>query len=162
LPAIRSPGRPEEQQDDLAAKILEADRASLGRRQCECRSGLGRLIRLDLKTRGVRAGGPGAADGQQRQGEHDDEGTTGDDAAEALTAFKTSSGSSRSSGLSMTLTNLTVPVLSMMKYARFAYRYTGLFSSVCMAPYDGSICLLKSERRSCLLFWSFCHAARAR
>src|SRR5712692_7907830 len=34
--------------------------------------------------------------------------------------FSTSAGSKRSSGLSMTLMNLTVPVLSMMKYARLA------------------------------------------
>ena len=74
---------------------------------------LGRLVGLDLQAREV-GGGPGAADGQQRQGQHD-EGDATDHEAWALTAFRTSSGSRRSSGLSMTFTNFTVPVLSMMK-----------------------------------------------
>ena len=78
----------------------------------------GRLVGLNLEAREV-GGGPGAADGQQRQGQHDD-GSPTDHEAVALTVFRTSAGSRRSRLLSMTFTNFTVPVLSMMKYARRA------------------------------------------
>jgi hypothetical protein len=93
--------------------VFEPDRAPVEPRQGE-RGAAWRAMNLE----GSRSGrGPGA--GQQREGQPGER-----DASdyEALTAFSTSSGSRRSSGLFRTFTNFTVPVLSMMKYARFAYR----------------------------------------
>src|SRR5262249_34225034 len=106
---------PEEQQDHLPPEILKPHGAPVGRRKRERRRDFGRLVLLDLQAREVGAGGPGAADGQQRQGQQDNGAATGHEAVDALTVFRTSSGSRRSSGLSITFMHLTVPVLSMMK-----------------------------------------------
>src|SRR5262245_16827678 len=139
LPTVRSPGGPEEQHHDLAPEIGELDRLAVQIGQGEGWRGLGRVVGDDLHRGEVRRGERGR--GAERHSRHRDgeEPSAHHAAPESFSAFTTSSALRRFSGLSMILMYFTVPVLSMMKYARFAYRYTGLCSFVSSAPYAVSI-----------------------
>src|SRR5262245_29919653 len=117
LPAIRSPRGPEEQQHHLAAQILEPRHLAIWIGQGEVRGRLGRIVGLGLEDGPLRSGGGRLRREQQDAGHRRPAHHV---AFESLRAWSTSSALSRLSGLSMTLMYFTVPVLSMMKYARLA------------------------------------------
>src|SRR5215831_9505119 len=117
LPAIRSPRGPEEQQHHLPAQILEPRHLAVGIGQGEVRGRLGRIVSLGLEGGPLRSGGGRLRREQQDAGHRR---PAHHAAFESLRAWSTSSALSRSSGLSMILMYFTVPVLSMMKYARLA------------------------------------------
>src|SRR6266699_89571 len=101
LPAGRSPRRPEEEEHHLAAQVLEPRYLAVGVRQGESRGGLGRLIGLGLERGPVRGGGGRP---RRKQQDTDHRRPAHHEAPDSLSALSRSPGSSRSSGLSITLT----------------------------------------------------------
>src|SRR2546428_604128 len=97
LPTVRSPGGPEEEEHHLAAQRLERLRRAVEPGQRERGRGLRRLVGLDLEAREIGGGGRDRRDRQgDGGGERDDGGPHF--APESLSACRTSSGLSSSSG----------------------------------------------------------------
>src|SRR5262249_45930350 len=119
LPTVRSPGGPEEEHHHLSAQVGEVSFLAVEVRQAEGGRWLRRLVRNDLHRSEIGGRERGRGDDSGRHAEHQGR-QCFHDAPDPLSAASTSSALSRLSGLSMTLMYLTVPVLSMMKYARLA------------------------------------------
>src|SRR5262249_21168945 len=117
LPAVGSPCRPEKEEDDLAPELGEVPRVSLEVGEVEGGRRLRRVVRLELEGAEVRARGRGgeAQPSDEKRAEECDAASRDHDAPLSRSAFKTSSGSRRSSGLSWILTYFTTPSRSMMK-----------------------------------------------
>src|SRR5439155_14301693 len=113
LPAVRSPGRPEEDEHDLAAQVGEVHRLPLEVGQREGWRRLGRLVGHDSYTVEVGWGGDGARRDQRHDEACQREQTC--HARRSFSALRTSSGSRRSSGLGLMFCHLRTPFLSMMK-----------------------------------------------
>src|SRR3989441_9839136 len=97
LPTVRSPGGPGEEEHHLAAQRLERLRRAVEPGQRERGRGLRRLVGLDLEAREIGGGGRDRRDRQgDGGGERDDGGPHF--APESLSACRTSSGLSSSSG----------------------------------------------------------------
>src|SRR5438046_2962341 len=114
LPAVGSPGGPEEEQHHLPAQVGETLCLSSEVEQLEGWRSFGRLQALHLEGGEVRACGRRRG-GRERGGHHDGGEAATHQMPAAFTAASKSAGSRRSSGLSMTLTNFTTPFLSITK-----------------------------------------------